>query len=309
MEADRQTGSTAVSSQSSAALHVCPLCRSSQQFTSTRVAIGGGVIYVCKQCTGYFLNPPQRVEYTGSKWTESRKKKWQRDLAVSHRFVPRILKTAERYLGRPVKTVLEVGCGSGFMGPAFAEAGLRYTGIEVDCDLARFAIEQGVDVRNVSAEQIGDKFEAKAFDLMISSNVFEHVNDPPRVFDNVARVCSGLAVIIVPNPRGLYMVLRANAVMQELIKRVLRSRRHSVYSIDGSWHNIAYTRQTLAYLCEQSGLKVLVNQPMGINHPTFGFVQPNYSRLYKAASGVAHLLRMDSENLLLARANPASADQ
>ncbi|TFH06791.1 MAG: hypothetical protein E4H07_09975 [Nitrosomonadales bacterium] len=72
------------------------------------------------------------------------------------------------------------------------------------------------------------------------------------------------------------------------------------YSIDGEWHNIAYDKGTLKFLTEHAGLKMLDLTAIGINDDVFGYVQPLESNLIRLAANFAHLLKMDSQLMMIA---------
>ena len=210
------------------------------------------------------------------------------------------------------------------MANGFAEAGCIYTGIGVDASFIAFAKRHSVDAHEIRIEDIanGDSpLAGQRFDLVISSNVFEHVDNPVKAFEMAILVCGGIVIIIVPNPRGLYQVLKANTVMLRLIQLILGvdSKRHlktdipnmdlfwnepeMVYSIDGYWHNIAYDKNTLKLLAQGAGMELIELTAIGINDEVFGFVQPLDSRLRRNAADFAHLLKMASQLMLIAKAS------
>jgi len=280
---------------------ICPICRSENDFTSTEVRIAERVIYVCEECLGYFLFPPMYVEYLDSKWSKSRKEKWENDIQVGHKFAPRICKRAEYYLGRPVQSILEIGCGSGFMGEGFNSFSCDYTGIDIDSKSIEFAQSRGIDAYCLSVENAGkDTLPRSEYDLIISSNVFEHLDNPYTAFQSLRKICGGIIITIVPNAKGLFALLKTNKSMQKLIQLVSGYKRENAYSIDGYWHNIGYSLETFRCLCEKTGLEPLKIAPMGKNDRVFGFVQRNSSFKYKLAEGIAGLLGMDNEIISIA---------
>jgi len=243
-----------------------------------------------------------RVEYSGSGWTEARVAKWGEDVEVARNLAPEICSRVRSILGRPVTSVLEIGCGSGFMGVGFESADRTYTGVDVDRESIEFARAKGINAHCISAEQLADsELRDRQYDLVLSSNVFEHVGNPMSAFVSARRVCQGALVLIVPNALGLYQRLRAAPWVRRLAQAVLGNTRDIAYSIDGHWHNIAYTSRTLDYLCRHSGFVPIRCGTMSINDPLFGFVQRNSTWQYRAASAIAGLVRMDSELLLVAR--------
>ncbi len=285
----------------------CPICHIDYRSINTGRHIADGFIHKCEECLGYFLFPPKVVEYTDSGWSSSRETGWQRDVQIATELAPKIVERLETHLGRPIRSVLEIGCGCAFMGIGFNYIGCDYTGIDVDAKSIEFAKNKGINAHCTMMEDIQNapsKF-VHNYDLIISSNVFEHLDDPSKAFSNLRLISNnGIVVIIVPNAEGLFSRLKSNKVCSKIIQLILGNNRDIAYSIDGYWHNLAYTRKTLEYLCGKAGIEVISTELMSINHPVFGFVQPNKTLLYRLASSIATLLKMDSEIILVSRVSP-----
>ena len=162
--------------------HNCPICTVPGRLSPTHVQIGPGTIHHCGHCDGKALLPPGEIEYTNSGWTRRRSDLWNEDTARATLLAPRLIEQAETFLEKPVSSVLEVGCGSGFMGIGFAAEGVEYTGTEVDAGSIEWAKAHGVDAHSVAAEELDEWANGRRFDLVITSNVYEHVNEPARAF-------------------------------------------------------------------------------------------------------------------------------
>ena len=280
----------------------CPICNLSKGYVNKTTCIAGGIIYKCIECSGYFLFPPKYVQYDDSSWTSLREKQWENDILIADKIVPKILQYTASYLGRPIHSVFEIGCGSGFMGQAFIAHGCDYTGIDVDATSISYAKDKGINAHCVALEELckAPHLLADQYDLIISSNVFEHLNSPKEAFSNLKLINNGIIVIIVPNAEGLSAILKANKLFSKLIQFIMHNNRDIAYSIDGYWHNISYTKETLEYLCAKADINIIKNEPIGINDPVFGFVQPNMTLLYRMYSWIASLLKKDSEIILIA---------
>lgn len=280
--------------------HSCPICCERSQFVSKNIQIAGGNIYVCSVCSGYFLYPPVMVNYCDSSWTSMRVEQWQRDAERGKRHVQQIVDWFFEKTGRLPRTVLEIGCGSGFMGAGFDALNIAYFGVDVDQASVEFAKSKGINVTQIGAEELPSSLLGKSrFDLILSSNALEHVKNPIKAFESVRLLLNGLAVLIVPNPEGALPRAKANPLVLSLIQRIVGNKRVIAYSIDGYWHNIAYSRRTLHHLCQRAGLKVRKLRTIGINDDVFGFVQPNSSLLYRMASNMLSALDLDSQLILV----------
>lgn len=115
-----------------------------------------------------------------------------------------------QYVGRD-KKVLDVGCGSGYLGEAFKENGCYVVGIESDCDRAKIA--QGIldtliinDVENIGSLSFPDYF----FDVIIFADVLEHLKRPDTVLIQLKKYLNknGYIVISVPNIARIDMRLK-----------------------------------------------------------------------------------------------------
>jgi len=98
------------------------------------------------------------------------------------------------------RSVLEVGCGRGYMLSFLKQLGCKVIGIE--SAHAASWILNNPDVP-VSGVRDGEKWpiEDNSIDLIIIWHVFEHVSDPPAVLSEMKRVLSrdGVLCISVPN--------------------------------------------------------------------------------------------------------------
>lgn len=97
-------------------------------------------------------------------------------------------------------TVLDVGGGPGYFATAFAEAGLRYIGVEPDPGEvhAMHAAGSGSSPGNfVRASGMALPFADDSVDICLSSNVAEHVRRPWRLGNEMLRVTKpgGLVVL------------------------------------------------------------------------------------------------------------------
>lgn len=100
-------------------------------------------------------------------------------------------------------TILDVGCGGGILCEPLARLGAHVTGI--DCsdaaiDVARtHAMEHGLDI-TYDVQNI-EHIQKKTFDVVIASEVIEHVDDPARFVHDISNVLKpgGFAMITTLN--------------------------------------------------------------------------------------------------------------
>ncbi len=97
--------------------------------------------------------------------------------------------------GAAPKTVLDVGCGGGFLSEEFAKAGYAVTGIDpapesVEC-ARKHALENGllIDYHTGCGEYI--PAETASFDIVLCCDVLEHVENIRPVLGEIAQVLKG----------------------------------------------------------------------------------------------------------------------
>jgi ubiquinone/menaquinone biosynthesis C-methylase UbiE len=109
------------------------------------------------------------------------------------------------------RTVLDVGCGSGWFSQQAAARGARLTSLDIGVRLLQHT-RRRCDTRPVAADACALPFPGDAFDVVISSECIEHTVDPRQALRELHRVTrpGGLIVMTVPNQRWHFAVAFAN---------------------------------------------------------------------------------------------------
>ena len=99
--------------------------------------------------------------------------------------------------------LLEVGCAHGWFLECAARRGVVATGLEPDPGVAAKALAAGLDVRQGYFP--GAVREGETFDIVAFNDVFEHLEDPPRILQASARILrlGGRLVLNLPDSEGL----------------------------------------------------------------------------------------------------------
>ncbi|MET8349491.1 class I SAM-dependent methyltransferase [Micromonospora sp. NPDC005206] len=93
------------------------------------------------------------------------------------------------------RTVLDVGGGPGYFASAFRDAGARYVGLDPDVGDFSAAGESVAGMLRGSGTAL--PVRSASVDVTFSSNVLEHVSEPARMLDEMARVTRPGGVLFV----------------------------------------------------------------------------------------------------------------
>jgi O-antigen biosynthesis protein len=101
------------------------------------------------------------------------------------------------------KTVLEVGCSSGFFTKVLVERGCNVVGIELDPEAAEMAERwaERVVVGDIDEGDVWNYVKDESFDVVLFGDVLEHLRDPLRSLREAVRKIkpTGYVVTSVPN--------------------------------------------------------------------------------------------------------------
>ena len=181
------------------------------------------------------------------------------------RFIERVL--AEAFPGRAAGSlrVLDVGCGNGSeLALPLARRGLRVTGVDVDAASVEHANRLAEDLPNARFLRLDvAELKTEPFDVVILSEVLEHVTEPRALLNASVRhlAADGVVVVTVPNGYGefemdsrLFRLLR----LQRVVDRLARSGREVTAATDNhaSGHVQFFTRRRLQRLFAECSLTV-----------------------------------------------------
>jgi 2-polyprenyl-3-methyl-5-hydroxy-6-metoxy-1,4-benzoquinol methylase len=111
---------------------------------------------------------------------------------------------------------LDFGCGAGGFLLEARAGGYDVTGLEVSRDLARHVAETH-GLRVLQGLVSDPAFAAERFDVIVSSQVFEHLTDPVATLRELREhlVPRGILLVEVPNLRDVRERLRRGAIMDD----------------------------------------------------------------------------------------------
>jgi 2-polyprenyl-6-hydroxyphenyl methylase/3-demethylubiquinone-9 3-methyltransferase len=158
----------------------------------------------------------------GNRW-------WDPDFSLSlirTVFNPIRVNYAKSVIDNNIKTcpketsVLEVGCGGGILSEEFSKMGYRMTGVDPAEKSLRTAIEHAASLNlNITYQTgVGENlpFESNSFDVVLCCDVLEHVQDLPKVIDEISRVIKTGGVFIYDTfNRTYFSKISIIKIMQE----------------------------------------------------------------------------------------------
>lgn len=97
-------------------------------------------------------------------------------------------------------TVLEVGCGEGFLAARLVEwkPKTRIVGIDLTPQLFDHEIRTFSSLRFAAQSAYALGFPDESFDLVVGAEVLEHLESPERALDEMVRVARGHVILSVP---------------------------------------------------------------------------------------------------------------
>ena len=127
-------------------------------------------------------------------------------------------------------SVLDVGCGGGILSEPLARMGGKVTGIDVTEKLIQVAQlhaqQSGLDItyQHASAETLVDK--KKKYDVVICSEVIEHVPDPQALVDTLAQLVKKDGLLFISTINRTYKSYALAIVGAEYVLRWLPKGTH-----------------------------------------------------------------------------------
>ncbi|MEK6793384.1 MAG: class I SAM-dependent methyltransferase [Spirochaetota bacterium] len=96
------------------------------------------------------------------------------------------------------RTILDIGCGDGSLFDGLS--GLRLFGVDVSREQIAIARKRGMDARYCNVDEKSLPFKTGSFDMVIASEVIEHVLVPDRLLSEARRVLKDAGKFILTTP-------------------------------------------------------------------------------------------------------------
>lgn len=123
--------------------------------------------------------------------------------------------------------VLDVGCGDGVISEPIAKLGNYVTSMDLPTIIKLAHKRRISSVISGDAEQLA--FASNVFDVVLASEVVEHLWSPQSFFDEAYRVLKGNGLLIIETPEGeagLRYDSHKNYFTVEILERMLKGKFH-----------------------------------------------------------------------------------
>ena len=158
------------------------------------------------------------------------------------------------------RTLLDVGCGEGYLGTILAARGYRVTGIE----RATAHPPAGVELIQADLDQALPDLAGRKFDHILCADILEHLRDPAALLEQLRSFLSPSGVLIASLPNSGNFYFRLNVLMGRFPQhdRGLFDRTHLRFYVWRGWRELFH----------QGGFQILSTRstaiPVGLTVPS-----------------------------------------
>lgn len=237
-------------SAASAATHVwCNLCGADDAETVFEAGVAQiSRIVRCRRCTLMYANPrsrpvDQEVIQTYDPELTRDPETYDRGRYDKERIQVRDYDDTREYLASlyPDRgTLVEIGCGTGFLLRKFQDDGWDVLGVEPDEGLCDF-VQNKQQLRAIPTTLEDAEIQDSSVDVAVMLHVIEHLADPLATMREISRILKPGGHLVIETPR------------YDSLAFALFGRRERSLSCDG--HVYFFTTQTLQMLCEKAGFR------------------------------------------------------
>jgi SAM-dependent methyltransferase len=137
------------------------------------------------------------------------------------------------------QTVLDVGCGSGYLGSVLAERGYKVTGIE-RAGCYREPFPESIRLIEADLEDGLPDLTPDSFDYVLCADILEHLRDPGGLLRQLRKVLrpGGLLIASLPNSGNVYFRLNILAGRFPQSDKGLFDRTHLRYYMWSGWDGL-----------------------------------------------------------------------
>lgn len=148
------------------------------------------------------------------------------------------------------RTVLDLGCGDGYIMEKIRETGNKVVGVEISSSAIAESRRKGFKVFDLNLNKDWSKYIKSKFDVVHAGEIIEHIFDTDKFLQNIRNVLKtkGSLVITTPNVASLGRRLLLLIGKSPLIEVTAR--------LEDAGHQRYFTRKTLIKLLEENRFKI-----------------------------------------------------
>lgn len=140
-----------------------------------------------------------------------------------------------------IQSVLDVGCGDGYLCHLFKEKGVKnISGVDLSETRVKYAKSKFPDIEFRQAEVYRLPFKDNSFELITAVELLEHLEDPSAAIKELKRVSNKYILITVPN--------------NEKIQQIICPHCLKVFLLSG--HIQSFDRKRIELLCRETNLEI-----------------------------------------------------
>lgn len=160
-------------------------------------------------------------------------------LSLRDRFVIKIIKSFTNL--NSSRSVLDAGCGTGGVLSNIPNTEILKVGNDMSIESISLGIKTGKIIHGIQASNTHLPFKDKAFDISISSEVLEHVEDDLSALKELGRVTNHRIILTIP--AHMYLWTDSDNILL---------------------HKRRYSKSELSDLITKSGMRIVKLEPYGI---------------------------------------------
>src|SRR3989344_5125973 len=157
-------------------------------------------------------------------------------------YILKVLEVTEKL--KPEGKSLEIGCADGSFSEKLKKKGLDAYGIDISRGAIEKANKKGIKALAINAET-GLPFEDNEFDLVVATEVIEHIYDTDFLIKEMNRVVKRGGHLVISTPNLASLVNRAKLLLGKYPSFVPE------YKVGGAGHIRAYTLSVLKQQLEE----------------------------------------------------------
>ncbi len=211
-------------------------------------------IFVCRECGCGVTIPPPNLYVEHYENNDQYMNLFLVNEKKYRLFAKETLNTLERMMNRKAKTLLDVGCGGGFLVDLAIRNGYKAKGIESNVKVVMWARNQGIPVQQgnifAPALDLGEKF-----DVIVLSSVLEHIDHPEELLLLYKNFLSEDGVVFI-----------SQANHDGLLPKILPWGWYGWQPKEHYWH---FTINSLKKLVENAGYYSVAQRKYSLYHPWF----------------------------------------